>query len=37
MKTHKLQRILTFNVKDFQRYQVEGIKAVSPQDLAINN
>jgi predicted nucleic acid-binding protein len=32
MKTHGLNRILTFNVKDFKRYQVEGIKAVSPQD-----
>jgi predicted nucleic acid-binding protein len=37
MKTHGLERILTFNVKDFKRYQVEEIKAVSPQDLVINN
>jgi predicted nucleic acid-binding protein len=37
MKTHGLNNILTFNVKDFKRYQVEGIKAVSPQDLANNS
>ncbi len=37
MKTHSLNYIFTFNVKDFKRYQVEEIKAVSPQDLANNN
>ena len=37
MKIHGLNRILTFNVKDFKRYEVEIIKAVSPQDLANNN
>ncbi len=37
MKTHGLNHILTFNVKDFKRYQVEGIKAVSPQGIVNNN
>ena len=37
MKTHGITHILTFNVGDFQRYQAEGIEAVSPQDLANNN
>lgn len=37
MKAHGLNHILTFNVKDFKRYQVEGIKAVSPQYLVNNN
>lgn len=37
MKTHDLDCILTFNVKDFKRYQVEEIKAVSPHDIANNN
>jgi predicted nucleic acid-binding protein len=33
MKTHHIKSILTFNVKDFKRYRVEEIKAVSPQDV----
>ena len=37
MKIHGISYILTFNFKDFKRYQVEGIKAISPQDLANNN
>ena len=37
MKIHSITHILTFNVSDFTRYQTEGIEAVSPQDLAINN
>ncbi|MGL4884282.1 MAG: type II toxin-antitoxin system VapC family toxin, partial [Waterburya sp.] len=37
MQTHSLDYIVTFNVKDFKRYQIEGIKAVSPQDLVNNN
>ena len=37
MKAHGLNHILTFNLKDFKRYQVEGIEAISPQDLANNN
>lgn len=37
MITHGLNHILTFNVKDFKRYQVERIKAVSPQNLVNDN
>ena len=36
MKAHGLSHILTFNVQDFKRYQIEEIKAVPPQDLADN-
>ena len=30
---HGITRILTFNVKDFQRYQIFGITMVHPADI----
>jgi hypothetical protein len=31
MKTHKLDRILTFNIQDFSRY--EGVTAIHPESV----
>lgn len=38
MKIHGIiTHILTFNVGDFECYQAEGIKAVTPQDVVNNS
>lgn len=37
MKIHGITHIFTMNVGDFKRYQAEGIKAVTPQDIVNNN